>query len=294
LADEALVERRPTAAHPLTAAQLRAEIGDADALIVGLDEVDESVFAAAERLRVVAKHGVGVDNIDCAAARRHGVRVVNALGTNTGAVADLTMALLLSAVRRIVPTHASVHDGRWDRFFGPELGALKLGAFGFGKIGQAVARRARGFGMHVRAFDPYVPEQVFAELGAEAVDFDTCLPQSDALTLHLPTTGEQPLLGAAELARTKPGAYLVNTARGGLIDEHALAELLRSGHLGGAAVDVYATEPPHGSPLLDAPNLIATPHMAAFTDQANAEMGVAVVRDVARVLRADDPVNAVV
>jgi phosphoglycerate dehydrogenase-like enzyme len=165
--------------------------------------------------------------------------------------------------------------------------------FGFGRIGQAVARRARAFDMRVLAYDPYVPAEVFDEHGVQAVDFETCLSESDALTLHLPMTGEKPLLAAAELARTKPGAYLVNTARGGLVDEHALADALHSGHIAGAAVDVYAHEPPHGSPLLDAPNLLHTPHIAAYTDQANAAMGATVVHDIARVLRGAEPVNGV-
>ncbi len=288
---------RPTDRHPLSSAQLRAALADTnpDALIVGLDEVSAEVIAAAPGLRVIAKHGVGVDNIDCAAARHHGVRVVNAPGSNTNAVADLTMALLLAALRQIVPAHTSTVAGGWDRFFGPELGGRTLALLGFGRIGQAVARRAAGFDMRVIAYDPYLPDEVFTAAGVTAASLDECLAQADVLSLHLPAApGAAPLLGRAELSRTKPGACLVNTARGELVDEHAVADLLRSGQLRAAAVDAFTTEPPRDSPLLSAPNVVLTPHVGAFTHEANAVMGVTVARDVARVLRGEPPVHAVV
>jgi D-3-phosphoglycerate dehydrogenase len=293
LAEEGMVARTDTDRHPLSAPELAAIVGDADALVVGLDRVDDSVLAAAPALRVVAKHGVGVDNIDVAAAAARGVAVVNAPGSNTGAVADLTFALLLATVRRIVPAHTATAAGRWERFYGPELAGRTLGVIGFGRIGQAVARRAAGFDMTVVAHDPFVPDLQIAELGAQPLTLDECLSHADVVTLHVPGTGGTPLLDAARLALLKPGAYLVNTARGDLVDEQALADALTSGRLAGAGLDAFATEPPNGSPLLTAPNVVLTPHMGAFSDDANAAMGTTVVRDIARVLRGERPQNPV-
>ncbi|MER8156455.1 phosphoglycerate dehydrogenase [Streptomyces sp. NPDC094472] len=286
--------RTARAAHPLTERQLIEEAEGVKALVVGLDPVTAAVLDAAPGLTVVAKHGVGTDNIDLAAAAAHGVRVVNAPGSNTTAVADMTMALLLAAVRRIVPAHASVTGGRWDRFFGPELAGRTLGIVGFGRIGQAVARRARGFDMDLIAYDPHLPAAVFAEQGVPAVTLEELIAAADVITLHLPMPSGGPLLGHAELAAMKPGSCVINTARGGLVDEGALAELLHSGHIAAAGIDVFATEPPAGNPLLTAPNAVLTPHCAAFTQQANAAMGTTVAADVARVLRGEEPVNAVV
>ncbi|MEU1806144.1 phosphoglycerate dehydrogenase [Streptomyces sp. NPDC019937] len=286
--------RAARAAHPLAQAQLIDEAAGADALVVGLDRVTADVLDAAPGLKVIAKHGVGVDNIDLTAAAARGVRVVNAPGTNTTAVADMAMALLLAAVRRIVPAHASVTGGRWDRFFGPELAGRTLGIVGFGRIGQAVARRARGFDMEIVAYDPHLPEAVFAEQGVRSVPLDDLLALSDAVTLHLPMPSGGPLLDRARLEAMKPGSCVINTARGGLVDEGALAGLLHSGHIAAAGIDVFATEPPAGNPLLTAPNTVLTPHCSAFTHQANAAMGSAVAADVVRVLRGEDPVNPVV
>jgi D-3-phosphoglycerate dehydrogenase len=293
LADAGFETRRPGRPHPLSANELAEELGQSRALIAGLDEVSAEVIESSASLRVIAKHGVGVDNIDLDAARGRGVRVVNAPGTNTGAVADLTMGLLLAAMRGIVPAHQSVVDGQWDRFFGPELSGRTLGIIGFGKIGQAVARRASGFDMAVIAYDPYVPATVFAKRGVVAMRLNELIAASDVISLHMPGSGP-PLLGRAELALTKPGACLVNTARGGLVDEEALAELLHDGHLHAAAIDVFGQEPPRESPLLSAPNVVLTPHMGAFSYQANAAMGLAVAHDVVRVLRGEEPMNVVV
>jgi D-3-phosphoglycerate dehydrogenase len=289
LAEEGLVARTDTGRHPLPAPDLAEIVGSADALVVGLDRVDASVLAAAPSLRVIAKHGVGVDNIDLAAAAARGVTVVNAPGSNTGAVADLAFALLLATVRQLVPAHTATAAGRWERFFGPELTGRTLAVIGFGRIGQAVARRAAGFDMTVVAHDPFVPDERIAELGAQPLALEACLRRADAVTLHVPGAGGRPLLDAERIALLKPGAYLVNTARGDLVDEQALADALTSGRLAGAGLDAFATEPPAGSPLLTAPNVVLTPHMGAFSDDANAAMGTTVVRDIARVLRGEPP-----
>lgn len=295
LEDQGFTVRRPVKPHPLSAADLAEEIGNADAVIVGLDAVKASVFAAAPNLKVVAKHGVGVDNIDCAAAKASGVRVVNAPGSNSGAVADLTFGLMLALARQIIPAHHSTQAGGWDRFTGVELTGRTLGLVGFGRIGQAVARRARAFDMRVVAYDPYLPAEVFPQLDTLQTSLENCIASADFLSLHMPgTPGDAPLLDAAALGTMKQGAFLINAARGGLVDEDALAARLHAGELGGAALDAFSTEPlQQHSAIRTAPNVILTPHIGAFTDQANATMGVMVVEDVARVLRNEEPNNPV-
>ncbi|HEV7948271.1 MAG TPA: phosphoglycerate dehydrogenase [Glaciihabitans sp.] len=296
IADAGLTVRRPVAAHPLSSTQLADEVGDASALIVGLDTVDAEVFARGTNLKVVAKHGVGVDNIDLEAAKAAGVRVVNAPGSNSGAVADLTFGLMLALARQVLPAHQSMLEGKWDRFPGIELSGRTLGLVGFGRIGQAVAKRASGFDMTVIAYDPYLPAHLFAEAGAQQVGLEEVVAEADFLSLHMPGgANSAPILSAQMLATTKPGSFLINAARGGLVDEDALAALLVSGHLRGAALDAFNTEPlGPSSALLGVPNLILTPHIGAFSDLANANMGVMVAEDVARVLRGDEPLNAVV
>lgn len=293
---ENLTIRRPKGQHPLSADQLAQEIGGADAVIVGLDTVDASVFAAATNLKVVAKHGVGVDNIDCEAARRAGVTVVNAPGSNSGAVADLTLGLMLALARQILPAHQSTQAGRWERFPGIELSGRTLGLIGFGRIGQAVSQRAKAFGMTVIAYDPYLPAEVFTASAAQQVTLKEAIAGADFLSLHMPgNAGDAPLLDADALGTTKKGAFIINAARGGLIDEDALVALIRSGHIAGAALDAFSTEPmPRDSGILTTPNVILTPHIGAFTDRANAAMGVMIIKDVACVLRGENPLNPVV
>jgi len=290
-----LLVRRPEAKHPLSSAQLIHEIQDAEGLIVGLDTVDAAFFAAAPNLKVVAKHGVGVDNIDLDAAKAAGVRVVNAPGSNSGAVADLTFALMLALARRILPAHQSMLEGQWDRFPGIELTGRTLGLVGFGRIGQAVAKRASAFDMRVIAYDPYVPADIFTAAGVHQVSLPEAIAGADFLSLHMPgSPGEAPILGEEQLATMRDGAFLVNAARGGLVDEDALVAKLVDGSLAGAALDAFNLEPlPEGSPLLGVPNLILTPHIGAFSDLANANMGVIVASDVGRVLRGEEPLNPV-
>lgn len=283
--------RRPRAPHPQSSAQLAEEVGDAEALIVGLDDVDAAAIAAGPRLKVIAKHGVGVDNIDLAAAGARGIVVVNAPGSNSGAVADLVMGMLLASARQLVPAHESVVAGRWERFFGPELQGATLGIVGFGRIGQEVARRAHGFSMDVCATDPFVPEDVMHRAGVRPVSLETAFAEARFLTLHLP--GGERVVTAERLATMAPGAYLVNAARGDLVDEQAVADALHDGRLAGYAADAFAEEPPTGSPLLTAPRTLLTPHVGAFTDRANQVMGTTVAHDVLRVLRGEAPAHPV-
>jgi D-3-phosphoglycerate dehydrogenase / 2-oxoglutarate reductase len=277
--------------QPFDAARLAELAADADGLILGLDACDASVFAAAPRLRVVARFGVGTERVDLAAAARHGVTVTNTPGANTIAVAELTIALMLCLARDLPAHVAATREGGWRRTPGWELAGKTLGLVGLGQIGRAVAQRARAFDMHVLAHDPYAP----AVPDVERVELTELWPRADVISLHLALhAATRHLIDAAVLARCKPSAVLVNTARGGLVDEAALAAALRGGQLAGAAADAFDREPPTGSPLLSLPNFVPTPHLGAATVEATLHMGVAAATDVVAVLTGGEPRHAVV
>jgi D-3-phosphoglycerate dehydrogenase len=268
-----------------------------DALIVRSQvQVDAAVIRAGTRLRVVARAGVGLDNIDVEAARAAGLTVLNAPDGNTIAAAEHTMALLLAVARRIPAADASMHAGEWARarLGGIELRGRTLGIIGVGRIGLAVADRAGAFGMRLIGFDPYVRPDALAGRPIEIVDLASLLDRADVVTVHVPLTDETAgLLDRAALARLKPSAIVLNLARGGVVDEAALADALREGRLAGAGVDVYEHEPPTGSPLLTAPNAVLTPHIAASTAEAQVAVGVEIAERVLRALAtAADPVAA--
>ncbi len=254
--------------------QLRDAVGEADALIVRSGtRVDAELIGAASRLRVIARAGVGVDNIDVDAATRRGIAVVNTPTGNTIAAAEHTIAMMLALSRRIPAADAALKSGRWAKSeaTGRQLFRKTLGIVGLGKIGAEVAKRARAFDMSVLAHDPYVPDDVAAELGAEPVPLQDLLGRSDVVSLHAALTEEsRHMIGAEELALMRPGALLVNCARGSLVDEEALVAALREGRLGGAALDVFETEPRPDPELVGLPNVVATPHVAASTHEAQA------------------------
>ncbi len=261
--------------------ELLAIVGDYDALVVRSQvSVDKALIAAGSRLQVIGRAGVGVDNVDLDAATRAGITVVNAPTGNTIAAAEHTLALLLALARRVPAADASMRRGEWSRsaLQGVQLRGRTLGIIGLGKIGMAVAERARAFGMTLLGSDPYVTAEQAALRGVELVEIEQLLERSDAVTVHVPlsraTTG---LIGTRAIARMKRGAFVLNVARGGIIDEPALASALREGRLGGAGIDVFEDEPPTGSPLLDAPNTVLTPHLGAST----AEAQVAVAEEIA-------------
>lgn len=301
LGDEALARLRREAdveAHDLMDdAAYRARVGEFDALIVrSAHRVTAGNLAAAPRLRVAARAGTGVDNIDVEAATRAGVLVLNTPGANAQAAAEHTWGLLLALARHVRRADRHVREGGWDRaaFFGAEMRGRRLGIIGIGRVGREVARFGRAFGMHLMAYDPYVPDEVFAAYGAErAPSLDGLIARSDVLTIHTPKTG--PRLGLADLSGLPRGAYVLNVARGGLIDEAAVAELLEAGHLAGAAFDVFATEPPGAEhPLLVRDDTLLTCHLGGSTFEAQERIGVRVAEDVLRVLRGEapeDPVN---
>jgi D-3-phosphoglycerate dehydrogenase len=272
------------------AAELREALDGVDAIITGTDELTGEVIAGAERLKTIAKHGVGLDNIDLAAALKRNIIVTATPGAIHDSVADLTIALLLAMARRIVPAHASVAAGEWRRFVGAELRGKTVGIVGFGRIGKGVAIRAQAFGMDVIAHDPY-PDEAFArEHGVAFRSLRDVLRCSDVVSLHAAAEGhDQPLVGASELAEMKRGALLINTARGSLVDEAALAAMLRDGRLGGAGLDVFTDEPPNGSPLLGLGNVVLTPHIGGQTAEGLLRMGEITAENCLRALRGERP-----
>jgi len=238
-------------------------------IITGAEPMSEPVLSAASNLRMIMKHGVGVDNIDLDAATSRGIAVANAPGANTEAVADLAVGLILSLLRRICAANASTHSGGWERYMGHELGAMTVGILGTGRIGAAVARRVRAFGAELLGYDVLENEPLKRDCGLRYVPLDRLLREADVVTLHAPLTPDtERMIGAPQLRTMKPDALLVNCARGELVDETALYEHLKSGRIAGAAVDVFATEPPQNSRLLELENVLATPHIGAYTQEA--------------------------
>jgi len=256
----------------LSAEEYHAILPEYDALVVRSQvKVDAAMIAAGTRLQVIGRAGVGVDNVDLDAATRAGITVVNAPTGNTIAAAEMTLALMYAVARKVAAADASVRRGEWKRnqFAGRELRGKTLGIVGLGKIGMAVADRARAMEMKLLGSDPFVTADQAANHGIELVTLEEMLPRVDVLTLHVPknkaTTG---MIGALELARMKKDAIVLNVARGGVVDEAALAAALRDGVIGGAGIDVYPAEPPKEMPLLDAPNTVLTPHLGASTAEA--------------------------
>jgi len=263
----------------LSAADLLAQVPQANALVIrsGVTITDE-VMAAAPQLKAIARAGVGVDNVDLDAATQRGIIVMNTPGGNTISTAEHTFGLMLALARHIPQGDASLKAGKWDRktFVGVELRGKTLGLVGFGRIGQAVAKRALAFEMRVLAYDPLVPAIVAQQMGAIPADLDTIYAESDFISLHAPLIDDtRSMINQEALAKMKDGVRLVNAARGGLIDDVALAEAIKSGKVAGAALDVYETEPPPADhPLIGLPGVIDTPHLAASTVDAQITVAV--------------------
>jgi D-3-phosphoglycerate dehydrogenase len=276
---------------------LLAAVADADALVVRSEtQVTEEVFAAARRLRVVARAGVGVDNIDLPAATRAGVLVLNAPGANAVSAGEHTVALLLAITRQIPQANESTHAGRWERkkLRPVDLRGRTVGIVGLGKVGSVVAQRLRAFEMTILAHDPYVAPQRFTELGAAPVDYATLLANADVVTFHVPATPETiDMLDEAAIARLKPGAIVLNVARGEVVDEAALAAALRDGRIAAAAVDVFPHEPCTASPLFGLPNAVLSPHVGGSSAEALAAVGEVISLTTLAALRGEAVPNAV-
>ncbi|RCW39142.1 D-3-phosphoglycerate dehydrogenase [Halopolyspora algeriensis] len=272
-------------------------VADADALLVrSATKVDAEVLAATNTLKVVARAGVGLDNVEVPAATERGVMVVNAPTSNIISAAEHAVALLLAVARNVAPADASLRAGEWKRssFGGVELNGKTVGIVGLGKIGQLVAQRVEAFGTKLIAYDPYVSASRAAQLGIELVSLEELLERADAISIHLPKTAETlGLIGAEQLKKCKQGVLIVNAARGGLIDEDALADALGNGHIGGAGIDVYRTEPTTSSPLFELSNVVATPHLGASTVEAQDRAGTDVAHSTLQALRGEFVPDAV-
>jgi D-3-phosphoglycerate dehydrogenase len=279
-----------------TDSPLEEIVGDYDALIVrSATKVTADIVERATKLKVIGRAGVGVDNVDVDAATRRGIVVANAPESNVVSAAEHAVGLLLALARNIPQAHAALVEGRWERskWGGVELADKVLGVLGFGRIGRQVARRAVGLQMKVVAYDPFISEERFRELGVDSATFDEVLERAEFLTLHLPLTDEtRHSIDADAIAKMRDGARLINAARGELVDEAALVAALESGKLGGAAVDVFSKEPYDG-PLLQAPNIVVTPHLAASTEEAQDRAGVIVAEQVVAALEGGLVTNAV-
>jgi D-3-phosphoglycerate dehydrogenase / 2-oxoglutarate reductase len=277
--------------------ELLARVADADALVVrSATQVDAEVLAAGRNLKVVGRAGIGLDNVDVNAATRLGVMVVNAPQSNVISAAEHTVALILAQARNIPQADAALREGRWERsrFQGAELYGKTLGIVGLGRVGALVAQRLNAFGMRVIAYDPYVSRDRAAQMGVELASLVEVLTRADVVTVHLPKTPETTgLIGERELAAMRPGARLVNTARGGLVDETALAKAVESGHLGGAALDVFSEEPTTQSPLFQLDRVVVTPHLGASTAEAQDKAGVAIAEQLILALTGQFVPNAV-
>jgi D-3-phosphoglycerate dehydrogenase len=258
--------------QPLTAQEadvLQCINADTVAIIAGLEPITRAVITSAPSLRVIAKHGIGVDNIDLNTAKERGIRVINSPGTNTDAVADLVIALMLCVARRVPDASARLRSGEWPRVIGRSVWGAVLGIVGLGMIGKAVARRARGFNMTLLSYDPYFDREFAQANNIRQATLDEILMQADFVTLHMPySESTKNLIGENELKMMKPSAFLINAARGGVVDECALLQALSDKTIAGAALDVFSKEPPTGSPFLILPNVVATPHMGAYTEEA--------------------------
>ncbi len=281
----------------LPAVELARRIGPYAGLIVrSASRVTAEVIEAAAALEVIGRAGVGLDNVDVDAASRRGIVCMNTPGGNTIAAAEHTMALLLAMARKLPQAHAHLKGGKWERerFLGAEVYGKTLGVVGLGRIGAEVARRAQGFAMTVIAYDPYLTEEVAQRLGVELVDLDTLYRRADFVTVHVPLTKDtRGLIGAAELAKMKDGVRVVNCARGGIVDEAALAAAIQAGRVAGAALDVFEREPPWGSPVLELDPVVVTPHLGASTEEAQTSVAMAITQQVADLLVRGTVRNAV-
>ena len=279
---------------PLSEDELISLLDGCDGCVAGLDPFSKRVIENAGALKVISRYGAGVDNVDLAAAKAKNIAVCNTPGVNAQAVADLAIALLLCLVRQLPFLDRKTREGQWIRSIGIELYEKTFGILGLGAVGKAVARRAGGFSMRILACDPDMDTEYARANGITAVTFEELLRESDFLSLHLPLKADTRYVISAEAMQSmKKGAIIINTARGGIIDEAAAAALLESGHLGGLGLDVYETEPPRDSAFFRMDNVILTPHTAAHTAEAVAAMAALSVQNLIDVLSGRDCPNVV-
>jgi len=276
--------------RPLEAEEILALLDGVDGYIAGLDYITADVIRRAPAsLKVISRYGAGVDRVDLEAAKERGIAVTNTPGTNAVAVCELAFGLMLSLARSITRLDSAVKKGEWPRNDGTELAGKTLGIVGFGAIGKNLATRARAFGMRVVAFDPYFDQAFASQHGVERKTLEETIELADFLSLHVPLTKETKyMIGEQAIARMKKGAFIINTARGGLVDEAAAANALKSGQLGGIGLDAYEVEPVTDSPLLGLDHVVMTPHTGAHTNEAIAGMGIMAAQNMIDVLSGKD------
>jgi D-3-phosphoglycerate dehydrogenase len=276
---------------PLTSAEVARYLPGIDGYIAGLDAIDAAALQAADKLKVIARYGVGIDNVDLAAARAKGIAVTNTPGANSVSVAELALGLMLALARQIPEAVEAVHQGKWPRYAGLSLEGKTVGILGLGAIGKQLARRLAGFDCRLLAYDPFADADFARQHAIELAPLDKVVAEADFISLHLPLLPEtRGLVNAEFLGKMKKGAFLVNTSRGEVVDENALLEALQSGHLKGAGLDAFTVEPPPaGHPLLALPQVVATPHLGAQTDGATSNMGWFALRDCLAVLNGGQP-----
>jgi len=277
----------------LSSNELRENLREVDAALLGNDVCDANVLNAASRLKVVSRHGIGIDSIDLKAATENGIVVANTPRVNTTAVAEHAIALMLAILRKIPDADLSLKSNRWEglRFVGEELAGKKLGIIGLGAIGKEVAKRVKAFGIDILYTDNVRDTNLESALGLSFVPLYSLLRESDVISIHVPLLPDtKGLIGRKEIALMKKGTYIVNTARGGIVDSDALAEALRSGRIAGAALDVFDTEPPDfSSPLFSVERIIMTPHIGAYTVEAIRRMDCIAAENIAKVLHGEIP-----
>ena len=280
---------------PLTSAELAQLLPGIDGYIAGLDGIDAQALQAADRLKVIARYGVGVDKVDLVAAREKGIVVTNTPGANSVSVAELALGLMLALARQIPEAVDAVHQGKWPRYSGLSLEGKTIGILGLGAIGKQLARRLAGFDCRILAHDPFADAAFARDNHVELAELNKVVEQADFISLHLPLLpGTRGMVNDAFLNRMKKGAFLINTSRGEVLDEEALLRALQSGHLKGAGLDAFTVEPPDPkNPLLALPQVIATPHLGAQTDGATSNMGWLAMRDCLAVLQNKEPVYRV-
>jgi D-3-phosphoglycerate dehydrogenase len=274
---------------PLSSAEVAQLLPGVDGYIAGLDAIDSQALQAADRLKVIARYGVGVDSVDLEAARKKGIVVTNTPGANSVSVAELALGLMLALARQIPEAVEAVHQGKWPRYSGLSLEGKTVGILGLGAIGRQLARRLAGFDCKIRAYDPFADETFAKDHQVELVSLDQVIAEADFLSLHLPLLPEtRGMVNPAFLNQMKKGSFFINTSRGEVVDEDALLKALQSGHLRGAGLDAFTVEPPAaGNPLLALPQVIATPHLGAQTDGATSNMGWLAMKDCLAVLKGE-------
>jgi D-3-phosphoglycerate dehydrogenase len=277
---------------PLTSAEVAKLLPGMDGYIAGLDAIDAPALENADRLKVIARYGVGVDNVDLAAARKKRIVVTNTPGANSVSVAELALGLMLALARQIPEAVEAVHQGKWPRYSGVSLEGKTIGILGLGAIGKQLALRLNGFDCKILAFDPFADVLFATDHHIELAALDKLIREADFISLHLPLLPEtRGMINESFLGKMKKGSFLVNTSRGEVVDEEALLKALQSGHLKGAGLDAFIAEPPDPKhPLLALPQVIATPHLGAQTDGATSNMGWLAMRDCLAVLGNNEPV----